>query len=354
MVGLSCSDILASSIYFLGTWLVPKGTAGQYGPVYGASGNQGTCIASGFFTQFSVCSPLYNGTLSLYYLLMIRFGWREDRLKRIEPIIHGLTISFALGTAIAGVALNLYGSVEWLCWVTPQENTWLYRWLFLFVPLWFCVAFVSVVMRVLWWKVRQREQAVGRFSTTAVQRMWGSQKKSTEIAVQGMLYIVSMYITWLFPSLQRVIELVAGKNYFVLQFFDAALLPLQGLFNALIYIRPRIRAYRRNNPNLNFWQAICKIRKTNGVSVVGFTGSFTAKSIAQLLRSSKTPIDDDAFDCDHSTSQVFEKQKGVDVGQTGDCEENEQIPQASLELPETQVKRDAFDENEQVVDLEAL
>ena len=71
MLGISVSDIMASTIYFLGTWLIPSGTKGQYGPVFGAVGNTGTCTFSGFFTQFAICSPLYNGTLCLYYLLVI-------------------------------------------------------------------------------------------------------------------------------------------------------------------------------------------------------------------------------------------------------------------------------------------
>lgn len=54
MLGLSCSDILASHIYFLGTWLVPRGSSGPFGDVYMAFGtDDSTCSYSGFFNQLA-------------------------------------------------------------------------------------------------------------------------------------------------------------------------------------------------------------------------------------------------------------------------------------------------------------
>lgn len=64
MFGLSCCDIIASLNYFTGTWLIPKGQVGGLGPVFMASGSKVTCSLSGFFTNFAVASPLYNGTLA--------------------------------------------------------------------------------------------------------------------------------------------------------------------------------------------------------------------------------------------------------------------------------------------------
>jgi hypothetical protein len=90
--------------------MIPKGTVGQFGPVYGASGNHGTCAASGFLTQFIVSSPLYNATLAFYYLLMVRYNWKERDLVKIEPIIHGIPLCFGLGTAIAAAVLDVYGA----------------------------------------------------------------------------------------------------------------------------------------------------------------------------------------------------------------------------------------------------
>jgi len=87
------------------------------------------------------------------------------------------------------------------------------------------------------------------------------------IALQGILYVSAFYITWFFPSLQRVIEVVANKNYFVLQMFDTALLLLQGLFNVMIYLRPRVRQYRRSHPNTRWWRVLWNVNDSRRASV---------------------------------------------------------------------------------------
>ena len=80
--------------------------------------------------------------------------------------------------------------------------------------------------------------------------------KSKQIAVQGILYVGAFYITWLFPTISRITELVAGKNYFPIQFLDTFLIPLQGFLNFFIYIRPRFLNYRNQNVDAGFWKAL--------------------------------------------------------------------------------------------------
>jgi hypothetical protein len=73
-----------------------------------------------------------------------------------------------------------------------------------------------------------------------------------------MLYLCAFYVTWLFPTIKRLMEL-GNKNSFVVQFLDSTLLPLQGLFNFIIYMRPRLLAYRRVNKDIGFWQALWNV-----------------------------------------------------------------------------------------------
>eukprot|EP00566_Odontella_aurita_P015228 CAMPEP_0113537112 /NCGR_PEP_ID=MMETSP0015_2-20120614/6645_1 /TAXON_ID=2838 /ORGANISM="Odontella" /LENGTH=339 /DNA_ID=CAMNT_0000436571 /DNA_START=145 /DNA_END=1164 /DNA_ORIENTATION=- /assembly_acc=CAM_ASM_000160 len=271
MLGLSVSDIVAATNYFLGTWLIPRGTVGKYGPVYMAAGTDATCSMSGFFTQSSVASPLYNAMLALYYLFVVKYGWKEERLMKFEPLVHSLPIAFALGTSATGAGLYLYNSVEWLCWVNiepPQANN-PWRWAFLFGPVWSCIVFVTAVMTVLWWTMRQTEQSVvvhSKNSSAGVQSAVSSARRnrSKQIAFQGILYVGAFYITWFFPTLQRVLELADKESFFLLEFFDATLLPLQGLLNMCIYLRPRYKNYRKRNPEATrcvaFW-AIAGVKK---------------------------------------------------------------------------------------------
>lgn len=78
--------------------------------------------------------------------------------------------------------------------------------------------------------------------------------KSKSIAVQGLLYVGAFYITWFFPTMSRITELVAKKNYFPIQFLDTFLIPLQGFLNFVIYIRPRYLKLRRENEEDGFWK----------------------------------------------------------------------------------------------------
>ena len=78
----------------MGTWPIPIGTKG----VYLASGNKATCDAQGFFQQFfGVAPPLYNGSLAVYYFLIIRYGWKNGnpKLKVAEKLLHAVPLLYA-------------------------------------------------------------------------------------------------------------------------------------------------------------------------------------------------------------------------------------------------------------------
>ena len=305
MLALSISDILASHIYFLGTFLIPRGSTGPFGPVYWAFGTDHTCSYSGFFNQFAVASPLYNSMLSIYFLLKIRYGWKAIQLNKIAPFLHGFPVVFALGTAFFALLRRpdtLYGNVFWTCWINPdppQPDFQWFQWAFLFAPVWACVIFQTVAMVFLYLSVRKvakeskeivksqefslraREDSIettnNDMTYTTVERIGSNSKQnstnethessdeeeiesdieqpspldseavlasrakmrqhSRTIAIQGILYVGAFYITWIFPTIQRILELADVPGKFWLQALDTSLLPLQGVFNVFIYLR---------------------------------------------------------------------------------------------------------------------
>jgi hypothetical protein len=95
------------------------------------------------------------------------------------------------------------------------------------------------------------------FSNRRLQ-LYNKASRSRQIAIQGMLYLCAFYVTWLFPTIKRLMEL-GNENSFVVQFLDSTLLPLQGFFNFIIYMRPRLTAYRRVNKDNGFWQALWNV-----------------------------------------------------------------------------------------------
>jgi hypothetical protein len=153
LLGMSIADISSSFWLALSTWPIPEETG-----ILWASGNTMTCTFQGFFTQFGISSPIYNASLSIYYLLVIRYGWKEEQLKRIEPFLHGVPLLWGLGTAIAGLFLTIFNSANLWCWVAPYEdrgeNADIYRWAFFYGPLWLMVVLVTVNLIFVWVFVR--------------------------------------------------------------------------------------------------------------------------------------------------------------------------------------------------------
>ena len=415
VMGMSICDILASIWYFTSTWAIPAGTLSWFGDgeeetIFWAGGDQDgvSCSFAGYFNQFAVATPLYNSTLAVFYLLVVKYGWRDNKIEKIEWILHTIPVGYAFVTSTFAVAAKLYGMVEWTCWILPfnptipgddedltpiQSKFRYFQWIFLFGPVWVCIIFISVIFVILYRKMKSLEQIMDRYpynsafsssikvarvsggsegfsgheksecspsdegqekenqitacenksdieegdssnkadtsqdlsdskkeendensnsvkedadlqekhaeptnntgtspiesspqapednkgdtreswtasiskgftardSTTKSNRPCGREAtKSKKIAVQGLLYVGAFYITWLFPTISRITDLI-GTSYFAIQFLDTFLIPLQGFFNFCIYIRPRFILYRKHNADVGLFKAILTV-----------------------------------------------------------------------------------------------
>ena len=527
MWGMAVCDILCSLWYFASTWPIPAGTLDIFfGAKLEAEAEPGqeeeetldgedviitqtifwavgdtrgiSCTVSGFFNQFAVAIPLYNVMLSVFYLLVVKFGWRDARIAKWEWLFHVVPWGYALFTSTFAVIADLYGYVPWTCWILPSalfEDEWetirtpiqarfqLIQWVFLFGIVWACIVIESLIFGVLFLKMKTLETKMqrhsqlssgslglpnytqssirtGRQQSTRTERRppplpppqptttegeeeedrshnsslpqesdreesdeenenenemetdleqdgsrkleeekednpvavvvekrgstagptsmttstvtnhtdrspsvsaaaeaeeendvatelrgprnqnrntkisWigklnssfmrssksmrrstthnntamstntntnlGSgtpssasirnttnnasrdnstssvdttirdrrnrrrerravviaAKKSHKIAIQGLLYVGAFFITWFFPTMTRITELVRKENYFVIQFFDTTMLPLQGFLNFVIYIRPRFLLARQRQPEQGFWKTL--------------------------------------------------------------------------------------------------
>lgn len=72
-------------------------------------------------------TPIYNASLSLYYVLVVKLGWNERKLQNIRWLFHLFPVGISLGTAIAGALLDIYGNATLWCWIVPGS---VYRWAF--------------------------------------------------------------------------------------------------------------------------------------------------------------------------------------------------------------------------------
>jgi hypothetical protein len=69
LMGMSVIDVVASSGWWLSTWAVPRDSEV---PAAFAAGNTASCVYQGTLLQIAIGAPLYNASLALYYLLVIK------------------------------------------------------------------------------------------------------------------------------------------------------------------------------------------------------------------------------------------------------------------------------------------
>ena len=90
ILGISIIDF-NTSVYWLFTSLfVPPLDMDLL--VLNASGSQATCNAQVFTNQFNVTGVLYMLSLQVQYMLVIMHGWKEKKIRKVEPYMHVLQI----------------------------------------------------------------------------------------------------------------------------------------------------------------------------------------------------------------------------------------------------------------------
>ena len=116
MLGLSGCDIVASVGFGLAPILLPQETSQRVW----AKGNDATCTFVGFLYQLGFSAVWYNGLLSFYYLLTVKFGIkRQNFSKYFEVWFHATTLVYFTTTATLGAALGFFSELELSqgCWI---------------------------------------------------------------------------------------------------------------------------------------------------------------------------------------------------------------------------------------------
>jgi len=90
----------------------------------------------------------------------------------------------------------------------------------------------------------------------SVRTGFDSAKQSHQIAKQGLYYVVAFYITWTFPTINRIYELAGTQAPFAVQLLDTALISLQGALNCFVYLKPSIDKQRTLDPEAGYFSAL--------------------------------------------------------------------------------------------------
>lgn len=251
LLGMAAHDIIYSFKSFLTTWPIPSDIPFTFGNV----GTTATCTAAGFLGHAgALTSAMYNASLTCYFLLAIVFGWKEGRTRRVaEPGLHLLPIAIGWGTAVATLPLDLQNPIGWTCWigVSPpgcSDTTYpctrgdpdlvtLTRWLFFHAELWAAFLFVMVAMIAIYAKIRRVEMKTVELSLLSD----GKARVSRRFATQAALYVSAFVFAWIFAMGQTVsTQINNGTVHYPLILLSGVTTSLQGLFNAAIYLRPRV------------------------------------------------------------------------------------------------------------------
>ena len=204
LLGMSISDFFSSFTMFLSTWPIPRGEACL------AAGTTMTCTAQGFVGQTTaLCTPTYNLSLAIYYLLVIVRGWNEKRVSKIEKYLHALPILAGFGTGFAGLVLKLYNNAGWCCWIAPAPNNperdnpnyFIFRLAFLYADAWAIIIILAICMFIIYFHVLKQERKLDKYGASFAQK---KRYQSKKIRNQAFLYVGCVYITWIFGTVSNI------------------------------------------------------------------------------------------------------------------------------------------------------
>jgi hypothetical protein len=162
-------------------------------------------------------------------MLVIIYGWREDRIKKYRLWIIGLPLFIGLAFACAGIPF--YDVNETMCYL-PNSYFGLF---FMAIPILTVTFFATAIMFAIYWKVYHQERRVRRWIVGS-----NVQSLPRKVFWQGFWYLMCFYVSWpiiLVYSYIPVGNLYIGFGLLCTTMFVA---PLQGFLNFIAYTRQRI------------------------------------------------------------------------------------------------------------------
>jgi hypothetical protein len=274
LLAMSSVDILVSFWIALGALPVPKETQNPR-----AKGNWATCSMNGFVIQLSLCTAFYNFSLLFYYYLMIRCKWKENDIKRrLEVPMHLFSLGVPIVLGIVGLSLELYtpnglgfqrcyiGTYPPGCDQLPgvecfrgSENSKL-------LQMWFSIyaaapayTGVAILTLLIYQTARQEYRRSSVSDRTRVLNSHREMKRQS--LMYGILFFNTFIWTCIPPRIQKSMHDITAEELvriiYPIQVVAVVFWPLQGLFNFLIFARPRFVRLRHVCQDESLWW-VCK------------------------------------------------------------------------------------------------
>ncbi|KAL7477448.1 hypothetical protein ACHAW6_003255 [Cyclotella cf. meneghiniana] len=149
--------------------------------MYGARGNKQSCTAQGFFIQIGTIACFLNVSLALYYLLTIKYGWSEGKLKRNHAAYFLFIPPIAIGLVYAFVGIPYYDNVR--VWCNNSAKWWPET------PVILAITAATCIMGNLSYHVYRNEKRTARYTNSRA-------RLSIMVFKQSCWFVVAFYITW--------------------------------------------------------------------------------------------------------------------------------------------------------------
>jgi hypothetical protein len=198
--------------------------------------------------------------------------------NQIEGILHGVSILLPMVFSIILLSLDMFNFAGGLrCGVAANplgcdmfeqlecvrgENARQFQLYFGTVPTYICILLFYLSSLSVYCKIRQTIQRTRRRSMTSA-----SADMERQAGIQCILYGLFFANTFVWSAILGA--LVAAGKFLVLDKMFAVLLlanifyPLQGVFNFMVYLRPRYVEVRKANPLQTRVWALCEIFRGN-------------------------------------------------------------------------------------------
>lgn len=279
---------------------------------WGALGNEASakCLASMMLFGM-IGSQLYNVALSVYYLCVIKYNYRDKKFrKNVEPYIHGFIFLFSTASVVTVLATKSFnpgaGGRDYY-WIasyplncrTDEHTTCLrgkhatmLKILFTGVPLVGAAVANVLIMVMIWWTVKSQERRMNQYRIRRVSmniantlrnrngnaattdptpggvldlalaarrnRRTPTVTRSRDFLRQAALYFAAFLVCFSGTIVVQFM-IIYGKldNVpFGVFLFNLTVRPLQGCLNILIYTRPHVKNARMQDQSLTYFQGL--------------------------------------------------------------------------------------------------
>jgi len=258
LAGMSILDAFQSLAHFFSTWPIPaEDTYVKY-----AIGNNKTCSAQGFFINFNVGVALYHASLSVYYLLVIKYKFQHKRIQKIEMVMHTLPVFYIIVSGIFILMDDSFNNSGFFCWIASSRcegdaclrgrNAMTFLWIVLGLAS-LCMLIASICIFLLWLTIRKQELGNRnrniRFHIES-RNVPGAQNTRPrsylqDSARQSVMFLGAFFMSWTIPIIDRILFHIYGYHIFVLYLASGILHPLQGAFNILVFMRKSTKRERK-------------------------------------------------------------------------------------------------------------